>query len=725
MRIDPQHVLVGLALAVLATSTGCKCSPPSSAADSGSSGADGGPNFTGTLVITPSSTTLEVETGQLLPSQQFAATADGKAVSPTWAALPTGLGSIDSSGVFYASGAAGIATVTATYGSASATATVTIHATLTQNGGTADAGTAGAGGVGGVGGEGEGGPVTPAIGTVLSGTPSTLQGLTLLYPYDGTVWPRGLLPPLLQWTPGGQSFEAVSIELQCSTIAWRGTFAKTATPFIHHPIPRAAWQQVTDACADQSVTLRVVLATASQAYGPLTATWRIAPGALKGIVYYNSYGTKLAINDVGGLFGGATLGIKGSSTDPVLVAGSSGGEAQCRVCHVVSADGSTLISQHGENYKTTSAYALKNGNAETTMMPLGDGRFAWGGLSPDGTRLFSNSADKMAGASSAPSALFQVPSGATLATTGLPSGLRAATPVFSPDGKALAFNFFGGSTGSATGDQRSLAMMPFSTPGTFGALAVLLTPPAGQTAVYPTFLPSSTGVVFELETRSNGRSLSFGETRGDCDRGTCNGARGELWWVDVATKKAARLDRLNGSGGLLPGGANGHEDDSTLNYEPTVGPIPSGGYAWVIFTSRRMYGNVANINPYWSDPRYHDIATTPTPKKLWVAAIDLNPAPGSDPSHPAFYLPAQELLAGNSRGYWSLEPCLQDGASCESGDQCCGGYCRGDGELTQVCGSSGPGCSREFEHCTVSADCCHPESGTYCENGRCVVAQIQ
>ena len=38
-----------------------------------------------------------------------------------------------------------------------------------------------------------------------------------------------------------------------------------------------------------------------------------------------------------------------------------------------------------------------------------------------------------------------------------------------------------------------------------------------------------------------------------------------------------------------------------------MNPVPSGGYAWVVFTSRRLYGNVATINPFYSDPRYHDL----------------------------------------------------------------------------------------------------------------------
>jgi hypothetical protein len=111
-----------------------------------------------------------------------------------------------------------------------------------------------------------------------------------------------------------------------------------------------------------------------------------------------------------------------------------------------------------------------------------------------------------------------------------------------------------------------------------------------------------------------------------------------------------------------------HADDVNLNYEPTVSPVASGGYAWVVFTSRRMYGSVANIPPFCSDPRGVDLIQNVSPKKLWVAAIDLNPEPGTDPSYPPFYLPAQELLGSNARGHRVLDPCRQDGEGCEPGD---------------------------------------------------------
>jgi hypothetical protein len=163
-----------------------------------------------------------------------------------------------------------------------------------------------------------------------------------------------------------------------------------------------------------------------------------------------------------------------------------------------------------------------------------------------------------------------------------------------------------------------------------------------------------------------------------------------------------------------------HADDANLNYEPTVNPVPSGGYAWIVFTSRRMYGSVASIPPFCSDPRGVNLIENVTTKKLWVAAIDLGAKPGTDASHPAFYLPSQELLAGNSRGFWVLDPCRSDGQSCESGDQCCNGYCTTSSESGELsCGNRPPDaqCVASGDKCSDTADCCNPDdvcSGGYC-----------
>jgi hypothetical protein len=741
--------LTGVGLVMACGSDGASSDFVDPTLDSGNGSSSGDPPILGgdsapdpnaqAFILTPPDPVVTFTSGQTAPTVQF------KAVTATGVELPASF-TIDrgeiggvalTTGLFTASGAVGgKAKITATRNGKTASTSVTVKLKVTDNGSTAsDAGAdGGAGGNGGVGGEGPGGAVSPTVLAVLQGAPVADTGLSFLYPYDKTVWPRGILAPLVQWQPGAQGgYDAVHITLTEAAFQYDGYFAKTATPFIHHPIPQQAWKQLLASNAGEDVTIKLVFAKGGVAYGPITRTWKVASAPLKGIVYYNSYGTQLAKNYggalgvPGGRFGAATLAIKGGSTDPALVAGSTtpNDDSGCRVCHSVAANGSVLITQRNTGeLQRFSAYDLKTGQ-ETVISPEGPtATFAWPAIYPDGT-MFVGDSSSAAGSTTTPNGLFTVPTGAAgtptpITGTNWPVGFRAAYPSFSPDGKNLAFTMFAGATGA---DQKTLGIMPFDkATKKFGALATLHTPASG-TALFPSFLPTNDGIVFERETRYNGRD--YGGTRSDGD--TANpvsadvGTHAELWWLDLKTKTAKPLDNLNGKNAgvsYLPMGPNAHGDDTTLNYEPTVNPVPSGGYAWVVFTSRRLYGNVATINPFYSDPRFHDLSSTPTPKKLWVAAIDLNAAPGTDPSHPAFYLPAQELLAGNSRGYWVVDPCKSDGNSCETGDECCGGFCRPGTGGKLVCTATVPACAQEFENCTTNADCCNSPA-IQCINGRC------
>jgi hypothetical protein len=351
------------------------------------------------------------------------------------------------------------------------------------------------------------------------------------------------------------------------------------------------------------------------------------------------------------------------------------------VCHTASADGSTMIASTAFPGGSAS-YDLKNNASVLQAQP--DNSFTYGGIFPNGS--ISMSSTNYRTWLGAPSRLYDVKTGSLLVATGWDNTIqKAGTPSFSPDGKRLAFIHEDKDNG------HTLSVMDFAVAQrAFSGLVDVATDKQNFPG-WPAFTPDSKSIVFH-----SGSNAPFE---------TDNYATGDLFIVDVAAKKTHRLDALDGySGGgvtYLPA------QDPALNFAPTVLPEAVGGYYWVVFTSHRSYGNTLasqdNKDEYG---------------KLWVSAIDLNPAPGTDPSHPAFFLDGQELQADNLRGFWVLDPCKADGQSCASGDQCCNGFCRpaADGGPL-VCVPPPGGCAKENETCVTAADCCNP--GDQCINGKC------
>ena len=67
-----------------------------------------------------------------------------------------------------------------------------------------------------------------------------------------------------------------------------------------------------------------------------------------------------------------------------------------------------------------------------------------------------------------------------------------------------------------------------------------------------------------------------------------------------------------------------------------------------------------------------------------------------------------------------LDPCRPDGTSCQTGDQCCNGYCEANGDGgALVCSNTLPNasCAKLGDKCTTGADCCDPAAA--CIGGFC------
>ena len=593
-------------------------------------------------------------------TQTFQAFVSGIASPAKWSIDNVSLGAIDAIGTFTASGVVGgVSNVTAQAGNAQGATTVTVNLQLAENPGN----------------------VSASDQTKLKGGGNADGTFKWLYPYDKTVFPRGLTPPTLQFA--GVAATSYYVHIASKYLTYDGFFAGSSPARID--LSPATWKSITQSAqASDPVAIEVTKLAGGVVTGPIKETWNIAQGTLRGTVYYNSYTSQLA-------GGGATLKVKVGQTAQVLKGG-------CNVCHAVSANGNVLASANS-SYSGGGAYDLTNNAA--TLSTGSAYQYDFAGIYPDGSKMLS--CGTLAGGwppnipglgGNHDSQLFDIKTGKATPAAGFDGVIKKALmPAFSPDGTKVAFNHYD------TGAGHTLAIMDFDNKtSTFSALSDVVTD-AQHYVGWPAFLPDTSALVYHTDSR--------------VDYATWQGAVADLSVVDMKTHTATALDAMNGiSGGApyLPYGAG----EAHLNFEPTVLPEAVGGYFWVLFTSRRNYGNIIASNNQNDTNR----------KKLWVAAIDINSKPGVDTSHPAFYLPGQELPSGNMRGFWALNPCKQNGSGCEGADECCGGFCRqvteADGGIsTQCVPPPVGGCAQEFETCTTAADCCGAGQGFLCVNGRC------
>jgi hypothetical protein len=697
-----------------------------------------------TLSVAPANPVLDVSGARA--SLQLSAQLDGvTAPNVNWSVDDVLVGIIDSSGNFRAFGdRAGTVTVTARVGSLSATTLISVHAALVDNvSSVADADIA-----------------------LLRQGGSADSNFAWLYPYDGTVFPKGLGAPLMQFS--GSAADALLVRVSFSGFSYEGFYAPTgptqdeldaganadrATWPVRATLSEHAWASILQSTkGTEDITVSVTKLAGGQVSGKVTQHWRIADGELQGMVYYNTYNS--GIPDVGGSimrvpFGGSFEPVKGQNdSDPAT---------RCTVCHSVSANGKVLVAavgwseepvgkNPGNPLQSVSFDLSSTGTASLRKVEPTDGRkFAFGGLTPDGTLMLTNGVpavplddprvrglsgydldptdDLMFAAQT--SVFVETSTGATVDVPNFTDKVKLAlTPQFAPDGSAIAFSWYDDSPG------RTLGIVSFqggqSPPQVGTATAVLRSDT--QVLAWPSFTPDAKGLLFHA---GDGY---------DTNRHAGGAAYAQIHLLDLNGNAVSNLDALNGidaqGHGYLPYAEPGQEQDVAdqpltqgtvhMNYEPNVLPVAVGGYYWVVFTSRRTYGNViapGGALPLSDKPFGTDV-TSPR-KKIWIAAVDIDFHGKLDPSHPAFYLPGQELVSGNMRAFTALAPCRANGEQCTSGVQCCDGFCRAkntssDTPVLECVPPPDNSCAKENEACQTTADCCDV-LGNLCINKRCAL----
>jgi hypothetical protein len=544
------------------------------------------------------------------------------------------------------------------------------------------------------------------VATLKGGGP--VGALKLLYPYEGTVFPRGLLPPQLMWDGGTPDIVYVhikSISFEYSGVLKPSVDMTAMTPQL--TLPEDIWAkagQQTNGKSDP-FTLELTMRIAGAIAGPVQLHFVIAQATVKGSIYYNSYASKLP----GAALGGNVLRIPAGGKVELFTS------MQCNGCHSVSADGSKMLSQIDLTAGGNSFSIVSGGPANPPGVAAGP-RASFGALYPDGRRYLATSTmvnlahAEIAQPPGAPPAatLYDTATGMVIPDTGVPEG--AAMPMFSPDGAHLVF------TDAMVANADAIAVMDYDVATDKASNYRMLMQDMDATRPgWPFYLPDAKGVVFvrtiSPDFSANGAYIgagafaAFAGPFAPLASAPIAGPSSDLYLADVATGTVTLLAKAMGfnTPADATGGATSlpFPDDVHQSYFPTVAPIAAGGYFWVFFDGIRHYGNLG------------------IQRQLWGFAIDIqgNGSYTSDLSHPAFYLPGQEFGAGNHRAFAALDPCKKDGDSCTSGIDCCGGSCTFEhpeqefGDQVGTCSPQKNMCAKRDERCKSDADCCPPAAG--------------
>ena len=566
------------------TDDGGESTPTSSGEPTGATTADTSATsgMQGVLVIDPAMGMITIENG-VAPPLQLTAKLDGTPVQATWTGEASFLGEVDNNGLVTASGGfGGHLGVEAAYDSLKASADVAVflkHTAVI-------------------------GDISDADKLVLDGAVDPDPAALLAYPYDGMVYPTGLPAPELMWNGSGAG-DKYLIHYQHELLDVK--IYTTAEPPSRFLIEQPLWDAMAKTVAGGQLHLRVHRLVLGQPTATVVTDdlWTISAEPLIGSVYYwaNSLGRVLRINP------GAT------APEDFLAAGGQNG---CSTCHSVSANGRTLIL--GGDI-SVSNWDLVSNTSKLDLTSVGKPvrNWAMAGISADGAVVVENGELNLPGPPGGGDAMWDALTGAKLANTGL-DGVTLNMPAFSANNKKLAYV-----------DHTTLAL------GVRDYDAALKAVSNPLELVLPGNDPNLNGITFP-SVMPDGSWITY--HRGAYPNSLDTRLSPGYLYLASSSQPGVEIRLANANGDTYPFVAG--DRDRGWDYEPTFAPRNSGGYAWVVFTSRRTYGN-------------RSVGSKDEVKQLWMMAVDANPQPGVDPSHLPFWMPGQDVTTLNMRGFWALD----------------------------------------------------------------------
>lgn len=537
----------GLLLGLLTSQVGCPGNNLGGSDDGGTTD-DGGtvvkPPLDGlaSLTVSPSTATLTVDNVGGPKTQAYTAMghfsngqADKDVTSQVnWKLDNTALGSIDASGTFTTSNAAGgQGTITAFSGSVMGTAQILVNFNPVISDPSAPSN------------------AQTTLPPTATGTVSAGLSPAIVYPSANTMFPRNIYKILFNFT-GGTGNDLFRIEFK-SPVATVSVYT-TSTSWTP---TQQQWGYIANTNAGSKATLTIYAtkqASPGTVYKSNSQDLYFSKNTVDGAIYY--WSTTVA--------GVRRATVSDSAPTDFLTPTQVG---KCVACHTVSRNGARVGAVIGGS--ALGVYNVKD--RSTVIDPATNIQEAWTTFNPDNSRIITASKGVLT--------LRNGDTGAAIGTLSLGTGKYGTMPDWAPDGKSVTFAF------STTNKDRgisgsSIATMQFSN-DTFSNLKVVVqSSGTSDSKYYPTFSPDSKWIAFASAAGGN----SDNNTAAQLMIVPADGSSAAIAVTQAHT--IVNNQTLTGNAALL------------ADTMPTWAPTQPGDTMFLAFTSIRQYANVYAYNKY-------------------------------------------------------------------------------------------------------------------------------